>query len=144
MCAMRRTECVVHIEISQRRELFGHVVVVLLLFRMESEILKQQDLTALERVDLGFFGVTKGIGRECNRFTQQRRQVFGHRFQTVFLDALSFWSSEMRSEDNACTMFKGELNCRQCSTDSSVVIDPAVLYRYVEVNANKDALVVQV
>src|SRR5438874_3372681 len=46
--AMRRTECIIDIYVAERRELLGECGIILFFFRMEPQILEEQNAAVLE------------------------------------------------------------------------------------------------
>src|SRR5688572_14274306 len=106
---------------------------------METQVFQQEHITILQ-----FGGLSLRIGAyavvyKSNRFSQQCRKMLGHWFQTVFVDALTLWSSQVRSENHARTLFHRVIDRGQRRANASVVINLAVLDGHVEVDSHEHA-----
>src|ERR1043165_640917 len=76
--AMRRAESVVDVNITEARQLFGKLRVVLLFFLVKTQILKQQHVAVRKRINLRLHFITDAIISETDHLAQQRCQMFGH------------------------------------------------------------------
>ena len=141
---MRRAERVVDVEVAQTCQLLREGVVVLLLLFVKAKVLKQKHVAVLQLRDLLARLRADAVLRERDRTPKQLRQVLGHGSKAVLLDALALRPSQMRREDDTRAVVNRVLNRRQRGTYARVVLDHAVLHRHVEVNADKDALALEV
>src|ERR1700726_1965641 len=97
MRSMRRPKGIVHIELSELRELLGKSFVVFFLLSMETKIFEQKSLALLkfERHFFGFFANTLGtkpnVFSTRQFFIQQHAQAFRNRLQAQFWIRLAFW-----------------------------------------------------
>src|SRR5690349_11292148 len=113
MRAMRRSERVVDVKVTQLRESARESLVVRLLATEEARVLEQQHLAGLQLVRglLGFVRV--GGLDEVHRTT---RQQFGqpprHRLERVLRIWLALRTSEMREQDDTCTSVGEQLDRR--------------------------------
>src|SRR5204863_10182716 len=71
---------------------------------------------------------------------EQVGKVFGDGTKRVFIDALTFWTPEVRSQNHSSAVLNGVLNARQGSSNTTVVLNLAVFNGNVEMDANEDAL----
>ncbi len=70
--------------------------------------------------------------------------MFGDGPQAVFFYALTLWSSQVRSQNHARAMFGCVLDGRNRGADPGVVFHLAVFDGNVEVNADEDALALEI
>ena len=70
--------------------------------------------------------------------------MFSDWLEAVLINALTFWSSKMRSEYYASTLIKCVLNCRYCGANACVVIDLSIFDGDVEVDADERSFTRQV
>ncbi len=84
MRPVRRRERIIDIDIAERRQLAGEVGVVLLLARVEAQILQQRDLAGPQRIDDPLGLGSDAIGREMHGATAGRaRQRLDQRAQRL-------------------------------------------------------------
>ena len=140
MRSVSGTECIVYIYICQRCELFGKFSVVLFFLCMETDILEQHALAALERGRfrlriLAYNILGKGYGNT---------EIFGKlcrdRSKGVLHVEFALRTAEMRAEYNCRAVSKQILDGRKCAADTAVVGNDAVLERYIEIAPNKNLL----
>src|SRR5947207_2400055 len=96
---MGGTECVVDINIAERRQLFGESRIVLLFFRMKAEILEQQHISILQSSRHSLNLRSNAVRRELDRLFQQLTKAGGNKLQTVLRLRLPFGPAQMRREN---------------------------------------------
>ena len=144
---VRRAERVVHVEIGERGQRGREPGVVLLLFGMEPQVLEQHDAAAAG-VDhlhgvlapaLPMQSLTNSTGRPSSSV-----EMPGDRRQAELRVRLALRPAEMAGEDDRGAPLERVADRRQRRRDARVVGDPAVLQRNVEVDADEDALALEV
>ena len=145
MRAMRGAKRVVHIDVRERGELLGKVVVVLLLLGMKTEIFQQHDATLRSRLH--------GLRRDCAHAVGGKRDIHPKQFtrprrdrtQTHLRVRFPFRPSKVRGKDHhRGSRLERVPNSRQRCLDAGVVADDAVFDRDVEVDANEHAPPLQI
>ena len=119
--AMRRAERVVHIDVAQRGQLFRKLRIVLFFFRVEAQILQQQDFAG--RRPHGFHFGTDTIGCHLDRTAQQFFQALSHRFQAHFRIGFAFRTAQMRGQNDAGPLLQRVADGREGCFDALVAGD---------------------
>ena len=88
--------------------------------------------------------VADAVGRERDRPAEQLRQAIGDRPQAQLRFDLALRPAEVAGEDDRRALLERVLNGRQRRLDARVVADDAVLERDVEVDADEDALALEI
>ena len=136
-------EGVVDVDVTERSELLGEVLVVGLLFGVEAEVFEQQGLARLEvggelkrdRADAvgGEGDVLVGV----HDVVEQRAQARGDGSQAHRGYFGSLGAAEVRGEDHLCLTAQRVLDGGDGLADARVVGDRAVFERHVEVDADE-------
>src|SRR4029453_16021736 len=100
MCAMRRSERVVDVNIRQPRELSGETRIVFLLLSMKAQVLEQDHVAALCLCDRLPGRLAPPVGGEGDRLSDQFRETAGHRSQRVLRIRLALRTTEVGREDD--------------------------------------------
>ena len=66
--------------------------------------------------------------------------MFSYGPQTVLVYALTFRTAQMRSENYTSTLLGRVIDGRQCTGDPCIVVNLSILYRNVEIDADKNSL----
>ena len=143
---VRRPERIVHVEIGERGECGRESRIVLLFLGVEAEVL-EKDHAAARTVD-HLHGILRrradAVVDELHGPSEQLREVTCDGRQAELRVRLSLRPTEMAGEDDGGAAIERVSNRRQRRRDPRVVGDPAVLQRNVEVDANEDALALEV
>src|SRR5436190_4134866 len=99
MRPVRGAERIIYIYVAKRGELLGKRGIILFFFGVKSEVLEQKDFPVLEVGNhfLDFRADT--VLRKLHRFPEQFSESCGNGFQTVLRFRFSFWTTQVRSED---------------------------------------------
>ncbi len=143
MGAVRDRKTVVHVDIAERGQFACERRVVFLLAGMEPGVLQEQNLTGLEPVDCGLGGLADAVVREGNLSADCIGDLAGKRCQRFFRVA-AFRPAKMGDEDHLAALAGDLVDGRRHAGDARPVGDLAVLHRGIEVDAQKDALAVDV
>src|SRR5438477_2693466 len=114
---------------------------------MEAQILKEQclPLLELERHLLGLGADTvrteANVLASCEVAIKHHPETLRDRLETHFWIGLALGTSEMRSQNQTCSMSESVLDAGQCLAHAGVVHNPAVVERNVEVNPHENAAV---
>jgi len=111
---------------------------------METKILKQDNIAVFRRVCRSLRWFADAIMGKGNRLSQQSREVFGDRRETVLINALTLRTSEMRRQDYARTCVCRVANRRNRGADPLVIGHLSVFDWNVEVDSDKDAFAFEV
>ncbi len=140
--AVRGTEGIVHVHVTEVLELFAERLFVLLLAGVISEVLQQTDLAVLQRANdlLGFVADT--VGGEGHGRTEMLGQPFGNGLQRVLWIRLAIRPAEVAAEHQASATRQEVLDGRQCRNNARIVADRArgLVDRHIEVHTAKHAL----
>ena len=165
MGAVRRSECVVAVDVAVGSEflceffllflefsfscleIFVGFAVFLLRFRLfffvVTGVFEHDDVTGLHRGDfsIGFAAVRN----ECHGFAEKLGEVFGNGLEAgIGCDALFIGSAEVAHENEAAALFKNVFDGGESALDPGVVLDDAFFEGHVEVNAHDDAFSLQI
>ena len=134
-------EGVIHVEVRQRRELRREGRVVLLLLRVEPQVLEQDDLVVRMRLRHGCARrFADAVGGKNDRAPEQLGEARNHRREAVLGHGLAFRATEVRGEDDGCALLERVPDRGQRCPDARVVANHTVFDRHVEVDADEDAL----
>src|SRR5579875_6814 len=95
MRAVSSAESIVDIEFAKRGQLPGECCFILLFSLVEAQILQQQHLAWLKRLDQSFNLRANRVGGHSHRQTQQLAEAMSHRSQAQLLDYLTIWPSQV-------------------------------------------------
>ena len=145
MGTVRRPERVVHVDVGERGELGRERRVVLLFLGMEAKVFEQHDVAAGLRLGDGLpCRFTNAVAREHDLPPEERREVRRDRLEAVFRVRLAFRTTQVRGEDDGGALVERVLDGRQRRAHAGVVADDAVLERHVEVDADENALALEI
>ena len=144
MRAVRRTECVVHVDFAERGHLFRQVEIVLFLARMEARIFEHQHVTGLERLRHLLHFRANAIRRHLDGTSQQAGQNFRSGAQAEYGIGSAFWPPKVTHQEERRALVEHVLDGRQRCFDALVVGDLPLGHRHVEVHAHEHAFVFEV
>src|SRR6266849_5677767 len=149
MCPVGRTESVVHVIISQGRQLLGELFVVGFFFFMEPQILQQERLPLFQSSGHFLSFNAHALGTETDILTprefliQHHAQPLGHGLQTHHGIRLALGTPQVRRQNQPRPMPQRILDGGQSFADARVVHDSPVFERNVEIYAHENAMLVQ-
>ena len=124
---MRGAEGVVDVDVRVGGERLRELRVVLLLLRVEAEVLEQQHLAVAEPLD-GVLGAgAERVARDRDRLAHQLAQPLAHRPEPEAVADLAVGPAEVAGEDDAGALRLEVPDRRERRADAGVVGDPAVL-----------------
>ena len=145
MRPVRSRKGVVDIDVAERGKLFGEVWIVFLLAVVVTKIFEQSDLTRLERIDATPSLVADAIVDEGHLGTgHELRHLVGNRPQRGVGHRAGFGAPQMRQHNHLSASGQQLLDCRQDALDACRVADDPILYRHVEIDADKHAFTLNV
>src|SRR5262245_28646804 len=145
MGAMRGRKGVIDIDVAERGKLFGEVWIVFLLAVVVTKIFEQSDLTRLERTDATPSLVADAIVDEGHLGAEHElRNLVSNRPQRGVGHRAGFGAPQMRQHNHLRASGQQLLDCRQDALDACRVADDPILYRHIEVDADKHALTLNV
>ena len=132
-------------DVAVRSERLGDLGVVLLLALVEADVLENEDLAGLESLDSGSGLLAVRVGDEGHIKAGKLGELGGDGLEgELGLEAGAVRTAEVAHEDDAGVVVDQVLDGREGSVDAGGVTDNAVLDRHVEVDADEDALAVDV
>jgi hypothetical protein len=138
--AVRRPERVVDVGIGVGRQRLRERGVVLLLLRVEAQVLQEQGLAGAEAAH-GVLGARpEGIARAGDVEPEERREPLGDGAQPQAVQDLAVGAAEVAREDHPRALVQEVPDRGNGRPDPGVVLDLPVLERHVEVDADEDAL----
>ncbi len=141
---MRHGEGVVYVDIGKLGELFAEALVVLLLFRVEAQVLKHHDIPRLHGVDHLLHAGADAVGRHLDILLQQPAEPLGNGRQAHLRDIFALGPSEVRGEYYHCVLVEGVVDGGQYAPYPRVVgYVPVLVERDIEVHADKDLLALE-
>ena len=147
MGAVGGAERVVHVLVGERGERGRKPRLVLLLLRVEPEVLEQHHTAAARRVDAidrQLHPVADRIVGKCDRAAEQFRQRLHDRPQAELRILLAFRAPQVAGKDRGGARGERVLNRRNGPAQSRVVADSPVFERHVEIDPDENALSLQV
>ena len=141
MGAMRGGECIVDVDIGERRESIGEGGIVRLLARVEAQVLQQCDIAGRERSHGGLRLLTDAIGDKLHREAAEcMRKRFGEGAQRHRRHGLALGPAEVRGDDDPraalCELAQGWRH----PVDPRGIAHRAFAHRHIQVHPNEDAL----
>jgi len=133
-------ERVVDVDVGVRRERGRERRVVLLLLRMEAQVLQQQHLAVAEPPKRVLRPGAKRVAGHGNGLAKELAQPRAHGSEPEAVADLAVRTAEVAREDDARALRLKVADRRDRGADARVVGDLAVLERDVEVDAEEDAL----
>ena len=140
---MRGRERVVDPEVAELGECGDEVGIVLLFALMEARILQTKNIARLHRADRSLRLVADAILGEGDWTADDLRGRCRDRSQRL-LGVRSLWAAEMREQDDLAAFVGDFGDGRLDALDAGRVRHRAVFHRHVEINAQQDALVLDV
>ena len=145
---MHDTEAVGHEDFAEGGDLLGVCGTLLRilagLFRIETDVLQQHDITIAHRGDLGLRVLTVGICGQRNGDAEQLAETGGDRSQGQFRNDLALRTAEMSHQNDLRTLFAQSLDGRQGGLDTTIIGDRGAVQRNVEIGANQNALALEI
>jgi hypothetical protein len=144
---MRRTERIIYVDIREAGEGRGKVGLVLLLFRVKAKILEEYDaIPGANGLVYGRFRpFTDAVLGKGHRPPENLRKPRGYRSKAELPCYGPLRPPEMAGEhSHRRTTIQRVLDRRNRGADASVVADASLLERDVEVDADEDALALQI
>jgi len=141
MCTVCSAECIVNIDLSHGSQFLRESGIVLLLFLVETNVLEQHSLAALELGSQLLSVLTNDVLSQLYFLAEQLGQALCNRCQRVLHLELTLRAAQMRAQNNSSVMLEQILDGRQCSDDTLVVGDAAgLVLRDIEIAANDNLL----
>jgi len=132
-------EGIVDIDISVTRQLLGEAVVIGGLFGMEAEVLEQDHLSGLQRVDRLLDLGTDAVLDKPDFLPQEPRKTFRHGRKAHIGDDLSLRPAQMRHHDDNGAFIQCIIQRWQHRPDPGVIGDvQTTVHRNVEVEAEQN------
>ncbi len=131
-------------DVAELGHLRGQGGVVLLLALVEACVLKHQNVAILHGGD-GLLGLrSDAVGGEGDRLAENGSDRRHHRLQRVFGVRSVLGPAEMGKQDGPAALLGHFADGRGAGTDTRVVSDLAIRHGDVEVDADEDALALQI
>src|SRR5215470_8193043 len=111
---------------------------------METDVFEEEHATVSERLAFGFGVVADTIGSE-NHWRAKHFGQFGRDgSQRIFWIGAALWASEVRRQHQAAAFLDRQTQGRESFADARVVAHFSVFERNVEIDANENALAVEI
>ena len=145
MCAVRRTESVVHVNVCQSSQLLCKAFVALFLFRMETQVFQQQHFARFE-IRSGFFSsFSYAVFCELDWNAQHIGHVFYDVAQGILILYLAVRTAQMRHQYHAASVGKYLFDSRNHRLYARIVRDVEIFVeRDVEIHAHDSLLAVEI
>ena len=143
--AVSGTEGVENEDVAIGSEGLGDLGIVLLLTLVKTDVLENEDLARLDGGD-GLGGLLAiSVGDKSNIETRELGELLGDGLEgKLGLEAGALGTAEVAHEDNASIVLNEIVDGGQGSLDTGGVANDAILDRHVEVNADENALAVDI
>ena len=142
---MSGTKGVEHEDVAVGSEGLGDLGIILLLALVKADVLEHEDLARLEGLDGGSGLLAVGVVDEGHVQAGELGELGGDGLEgELGLEAGAVRAAEVAHEDDAGVVLDQVVDGRQGGLDAGGVANDAVLDRHVEVNADEDALAVDV
>ena len=142
---MSGTEGVENEDIAVGSEGLGDLGIVLLLTLVEADVLENEDLARLDSGDSLGSLLAVGVGDKGNVETGELSELLGDGLEgELGLEAGAIGTAEVAHEDDASIVLDEVVDGGQGSLDAGGVANDAILDRHVEVNADENALAVDI
>ena len=145
--AMRGTERVVHVAVGERGERLSELRIVFFFFGVKAQVLEEHDFRSARLVRVGDRALcfaADAIGREQHGLADKLRQPIRDRPQAHLGIWLAFRPAQMAREHDRAPVIERVLNRRQRLADPRVVADATRFEGHVEIDADEDALALEV
>ena len=132
-------------DVTIRSELLGDLGIVLLLTLVKTDVLENEDLARLDGGDsLGGLLAIR-VGNKSNVKARELSELLGDRLEgKLGLEASALRTAEVAHEDDASVVLNEVVDGGQGSLNTGGVANDAILDRHVEVNADENALAVDI
>ncbi len=144
MGTVRRGKSIVDVIVAERRHAFGELRVVLLLTGVETGVLEDADIAREHRRDRAFGFRPLAILNKPNRAAGQLPQRLDQQRRRHVRPVLALRTPEVRQQQDDSTSIRQLGNRRHHRPQARVVAHRAVQHRYIQIDANEDALSGQV
>ena len=126
-------------------ELLGDLGIVLLLTLVKTDVLENEDLARLDGSDSLSSLLAVGVGDKGNVETRELSELLGDGLEgQLGLEAGALGTAEVAHEDDASVVLNEIVDGGQGSLDTGGVANDAILDRHVKVNADENALAVDI
>ena len=126
-------------------ELLGDLGIVLLLTLVKTDVLENEDLARLDGGDSLSSLLAVGVGDKGNVETRELSEFLGDGLEgQLGLEAGALGTAEVAHEDDASVVLNEIVDGGQGSLDAGGVANDAILDRHVKVNADENALAVDI
>ena len=143
--AVSGTEGIEDEDVAIGSEDLGDLGIVLLLTLVKTDVLENEDLARLDGGDSLSSLLAVGVGDEGNIETRELSKLLGDGLEgQLGLEAGAFGTAEVAHEDDASIVLNEIVDGGQGSLDAGGVANDAILDRHVEVNADENALAVDI
>ena len=138
-------QIIVDCEIATGSELLRKLGIVLLLTLVETDVLENEDLARLDGGDSLSSLLAVGVGDKGNIETRELSELLGDGLEgQLGLEAGALGTAEVAHENDASVVLNEVVDGGQGSLDAGGVANDAILDRHVEVNADENALAVDI
>ena len=143
--AVGNAECIIDCEVATGSELLCELRIVLLLFLVVAEVLKQQDIARLQRSFCSICLCADAVGRPLDIAAEQFREVLDEVLRGELVLASLGRTADVAGDDESCTVVEQVVQSRQRADHARVVRDVhLVVERDVVVDADKYLFAVDV
>lgn len=136
---MRNTERIVDVYIPQFRQRASKILIVQLLFRIKTQILKHNDVPVMARIQPPLDILTHTIIELDDRTFHELGEMLRDRIQTKRV-IHTFRPSQMREQDDDGVHLQEISDRLQGLPDPCVINDLPILQRYIVIHTDKHAL----
>ena len=143
---MRRAERIVHVQIGERGQRRRELRIVFLFLRVEPQVFEQHDAAAgcLRLIHDPARLVADAVVDERHGLAEELGEAIGDRPQAHLRIHFALRPAQMAREHDGGAVIERVLDRRQRRADPRVVADDAVLQRDVEIDADEDALALEI
>ena len=141
MRAVRRSERIVHIHITQFAQALAEALIASLFLGMEAQVLQNQYFAGLQRSGLRFCIGPNAVGGKNNGHTKQGAKVFGHGPQAHGRVHFALGAAQVAHEDGVAAVLDDLLHGGHDGPGAGIVRHVSIrVLGYVEVYADKGFL----
>jgi hypothetical protein len=143
MRAMRRAKRIIDVNIGKSGQRLGKSGIILLLFFVKAKIFEQDHTRSwLSHHPLDIR--TDTVGRQENALLESFLEVFAHRRQAVFRNDFAIGPSQMGREHQLAGPFEDQTDRGEGTFDPVRLRNPSLIQGDVEIDAQKNRLILQV
>ena len=142
---MSRAKSVKNKDVTIRSKGLGDLGIVLFLTLVKTDVLENEDLARLDGGDSLSSLLAVGVGDKGNVETRELSELLGDGLEgQLGLEAGALGTAEVAHEDDASVVLNEVVDGGQGSLDTGGVANDAILDRHVKVNADENALSVDI